>query len=355
MADLTLAVAGHAPNSQANIEALLSDWLRLGAPDREGYYSRPPRFKQITVYALLTDGEVPPGLLPALNLLPFVDDTRFEVVTDRVTGDVARWAKTADGVHTSTDPASTLLDLLSEARSPRLLINWDDTDADDEALVQAAHESGKIRVLDLVEGLVEIVPDDPEEEEAQEEAPPEPARPARRKKPEVLEEVVEELDEEEPPAAKRPARVEPLPHDRTEADTAPEAPVQTTLPTADAFAIKRELVERVYGALVLAADYHHYDDCMRAILAGKAVEKPESGPLTAELTTSAELLRTILFGEVPYEQAVTATATQKPTGKPYKVIWDEDEKEWRKAGRGRVRTGTRVGMMDSQGNVTESS
>lgn len=348
MTALTLAIAGHAPNTPRNIDALLSDWLTLGAPDKDGYYNRPDRYQQITVHALMTDGVVPPGLKPALGILPYISDTRFEIVTDAISGEVVRWEAAADAVHEVSDPLQTLVNTLADAPNPRLLINWDDADADDERLVQLAHETGKIRVLDLVEGLTEIVPDDPEdpaaEEEPIQEEPPRRQRKPAKKAPEELEEPQEELpDTPVQPQPKPKAAKSPAP---------PQTAMQITAPVADTYEMPRALAEQILGALLTAADYHNYTDCQNAIRAGKGLEKAERSPLTQELANSAEMLRAVLYGEEPYQSV--PTKSNSPSVKPGKVIFDEETQQWNRAGRGRLRAGTRVGMMDENGNVTES-
>lgn len=342
MADLTLAVAGHAPNSRRNVDSLLSDWLQLGAPDVEGYYPRLDRYKNVTIYALLTEGTVPPGLKHALDILPFIDGARFEIFTDARKGDIAKWD--ADEIHVVQDPYEAFVVALSEARSPRLLINWLDTDADDEKVIKLAHDTGKIRVLDLVEGLVEIAPDPPE---APEPEVPVDEPPVKRRRREPIEEPKEELDDTPEPAPSPPV---------VAVTETPAEPVQTTIPVEEHYTITRELAEQLYVALITAADYHNFGDQQAAILAGKALETAERSPLTHELTNVAELLRAILYGEVPYAMTGSSVSPRQKTGaKPVKVIWDEESKEWRKAGRGRTRAGTRVGMMDESGTVVEAA
>lgn len=347
MADLTLAIAGHAPNTARNIEALLADWLDLGAPDADGYYDKPERFKTITVYALLTDSTIPAGLKPALKVLPYIDGVRFEIVTDSAKGEIAKWAESADNLIVALDPFEALIEALGDGKSPRLLINWDDSDADDERLVQLAHEHGKIKVLDLVEGLVEIVPDEDPEPEPE----PEPAPRKRTRKPETLDKEPEELDDAPPPApTPEPVADEPAPASES------QEPAQLTVPIADTYTFSRDLAEQVYGALVVASDYLNYADCMAALREGRPTTTAERSALTQDLTNVAELVRAVIFGEEPYEQnAPKKTAAPKPgNDKPVRVIWDEDSGEWKRAGRGRVRVGTRVGLMDADGNVTES-
>lgn len=358
MADLTLAVAGHADNRPANVEALLSDRLRLGAPDADGFYPKPDRYRNLTFYALLTDGQVPQGLKPALKLLWDVSGSTFEIVTDDVAGDVVKWAAEADDVHVAADPAEKLISLLSAARSSQLLINWDERDADDERLIQLAHAAPTITVRDLVEGLVEIVHDDPEPAPQ----PPEPAG-RRRKAREVLEEQPEELEDppvpDEAPQEETPEEPQVSTPSHTpapqEAAAKPVPAAQVTLPTAAEYTLPRELVEQAYGALVSAADYHNYLDSMDAIHAGKALDALERSPLTHDLANTAEMLRAVLYQEVPYA-VVQGDAARKKTPAPAtagRVVWDEAAQEWRKAGRGRIRAGTRTGTMDAAGNVRE--
>lgn len=347
MADLTLALAGHAPNNWNNVDFLLHETLKLGAPDGQGYYARPDRYSSITVYALLTEGTVPPGLRHALDILPYIVGARFEIFTEKATGDILKWD--ADAVHESADPYESLISALGEARSARLLINWQTDDADDERLIRLAHEQGKIRVFDLVEGLVEITPDDPEPETPQA-VPVEPEEtPPKRRRREELEDPREALEDTPATLVSAPPVVE---------EAAPFAPAQTTIPVEDQYAITRALAEQVYGALVVAADYHNYSDCQDAIRAGKAVAPVERSPLTQELTNVAEMLRAVIYGEVPYGETGPAVAPRTRTGRtagPVKVIWNDSTREWQKAGRGRVRSGVRTGLMDADGKVTESA
>lgn len=349
MADLTLAIAGHADNTEANIEALISDWLRLGAPDSEGFYAKPERYNKIVFYVLLTDGQVPPGLKPAMRMLWDISGTALEIVTDKVSGEIVKWAREADAIHEADDPAAKLISLLSGARSSRLLINWNESDADDENLIAMAHASeAGIKVLDLVEGLVEIAPDEPEPAPEPE---PEVVRPRRaRKAPEELEEVREELEETASPDEKPE---EPSLVSTPSGPQAAEA-AQTTMPIASQYVLPRDLAEEIYGLLAVTGDYHLYMDYMDTLRSGRAVQPPQKSPLTQQISDAAEKLRQILFGEEAYSTAATAAVNPKKTyGKATKVFWDDEKKEWEKIGRGRPRAGVRTGMMDVAGNVVE--
>lgn len=366
--DLTVAIAGHAPNTTRNIEMLLDDRLKLGAPDKSGYYSKPDRFGQITVYALLTDGVIPDGLKPALNILPFIDGVRFVIITDAVQGDIAKWTDSADRIDVVDDPFEFLISKLADAPSPQLYINWDDSDADDEKLVQLALKTEKITVRDLVEGLVEIVPDEEEpepEQEPEEEEPPAPEKRARKRQ-ELLEEEPEELEEEpapplpeiekkqEDPQVTATSRQPVKPSSTLEDEVATAHRAQGTLPVEDTYTLTRAQVEDIFNTLQTASCFLQLTDRLENLRLGDDAKR--SSKLTNEVTWASERVRAVLFPEVPYEKALAdAKPAKAADDKRYKVVWDEDTTEWKKAGRGRTRAGVRVAWMDSAGNVYDAA
>jgi hypothetical protein len=356
--DLTLAFAGHAPNTRRNIEYLLADWLSLGTPDGEGYYDKPDRYGHITIYMLLTDGQVPAGLKPALNLAVSIEDVELHLVTDEVTGAVAEWTDSVDHVHEPDDPFEFLIGELSGIPSPYLLINWDEKDADDEQLIKLAHQSGKIKVVDLVQGLAEIRPDEEDQEPE-----PEPERPIRkpakpqREEVEELDPEEEELDDTSEPVTSTPRKSAEKPQvgptSTLEDDVAAaHREMQTTIAVGEV-TVPAELLREAVYLLDRAGYFMRATDATTA--AKNLADDVAYSPLTQALGDKVKELNLVLHPELDYEKTPALKATKKPAGKPTKVVWDEDAQEWKKAGRGRLRAGTRVGFMDEDGNVIEGA
>lgn len=358
--EITMAIGGHADNDRRNIEALLTDWLKLAAPDEEGYYELPDRFESLTIYVLLTDGEIPKGIKPALDLVSSIDGAKLHLVTDEVTGPIAKWTGSVDKVHETDDPFETLVDLLAEPKSSYLFINWDEQDPDDDQLIKLAHKHKTIRVCDLIQGLQQILPgdeddedDEPQDEQEEEQEAKKPAPRTRKSKQEVLDLDPEEqeLDEkplpatekkQEAPQAKAASNASSL----EEEVAAAQRQVTATL-TKGERVISRELLGTIYGILNEAGDYLLFADRMNA-LKNRANETKQS-PLTEAVAQVCEQVRVLWMDDAD-------DAPEKPTepvGKTYKAVWDEDENTWKKAGRGRVRAGVRTAQIDEQGNVFE--
>lgn len=374
--DLTLAVAGHAKNTKLNIELLLRDRLHLGAPDKKGYYDKPDRYGALNVYFLLTDGEIPAGLKPALHLLSGIDPVNLTLITDEVTGDIAQWAEAVDDVQEVDEPLTALIENLADSPNPYLYVNWDESDVDDEQLIQLAHATGKIKVADLVQGLSELLPDeesdeqeDPEPEPQKDEKPTSRRRKPAKEEPEDLEESEENLPEdpaktlpaaeksEEKPQVNGPSTSSQEPSTLEEEVAAAAREVKTsqiTLPVGETVTVPTTLANRLYEVLNTAGDYLLYLDHLNALK--NMADTTLKSPLTEALAGAAEEVRQLLYAEVPYSQTVPAPEKPKKsaaTGKTARVVWDEDAGEWKKAGRGRVRAGVRTGVMDEDGNVTE--
>ncbi|MFE9834049.1 hypothetical protein ACFYP4_02700 [Streptomyces sp. NPDC005551] len=368
--DITIAFGGHAANARPNVEALLSDWLRLGSPDREGYYDKPDRWGKITFYALLADGVVPDGLKHAMRMASSIGDlddgVAFEIVTDTVTADVEKWAEAADKVHEVEDPFKHLVALLGEASRPYLFINWDEEDADDEELIKLCHENPDIRVSDLVNGLGQIVPDARDEEEPQDEPEEEEPeeKPARRsgksrsRAVEELEAPEEELDETPAKAQASTVKASEAAPQSLEEDVAAAKraePAQSTLAVGE-ITVDSNRLRDVLVAISRTTFYLQSQDTANA---ARALTEVVFSPLTVDLVAAEETLAGLLEGETKYDEVVKATA--KPAkGKPAleagkKVIWDEDGGTWKPAPRGRKRSGTRVGIVQDDGSVLEEA
>ncbi|MFJ1700383.1 hypothetical protein ACIOHC_35930 [Streptomyces sp. NPDC088252] len=361
--DLTIAFAGQAANAKSNVNALVSDFLHLGSPDSEGYFEKPDRWGTLTFYVLAPDETLPlpDGLKHALNTVLSIEDSKIYLLTGKNPGDeLARYDAYVDKILSFDDPLSELIDILSEAPRPHLLMNWDEADADDEQLINLAHQHTTIRVADLVQGLTAIVPDiedEPEEEESPEPEPEErPARRGRNRKQEP-----EELDEEQEDLDEKPTR--PVPEQtpkpaaatlEEEISTAQRAITQSAIAVGDV-TVPADLLREVLAVLTAAGVYMSATDTANAAknLAGDV----RHSPLTEELGKQAEALSAALRTEESYEKALKDTAPEKakrkPAGKAAKVVWDDDAQEWKKAGRGRPRAGARTGFMDAEGNVTE--
>lgn len=346
MAALTMAIAGHAENDPVNVKMLLSDWLRLGAPDREGYYDKSSVYDTITLYALLTEDAIPQGLKGVLDILPFVDGVQFEIVTGRTVtdgSDVDKWSATADDTHTVDDPLEYTISLLEKARVKRLLINWDESDADDDLLIRRAH-TGSIPVYDLVYGMTEITPDNPELESAPAPEPePEQPKPKTRRTRRMAEELREE-PEELPDTS--PDVTEP----QAQAPSGPEEPKQMTIATGE-ITIPANTLREIVTTLDRAALYLRAVDAQEAARHLKEVK--ENSPLATALGEHVKGLNMLLHPELNYSSVVAKQKSANPWGVATKVIWDDEKQEWKKAGRGRVRAGTRTGMMDIAGIVRE--
>lgn len=365
--DITVAVAGHGPNTKPNIEILLSDWLRLAAPDSEGYYSKPDHLGTVTFYALLVDGTIPDGLKPALHLLASIDGARLELVTDKVEGEIAKWAKVVDDDHEVADPYGFVIGKLADAKRSHLLINWNEVDADDEELISLAHERG-VRVLDLVNGLARIERAEPEDEaepEPEKEEPePTPTRAARKTSPrkvEELEEAPQELEDAEDQPAPQPEKpqAKALPEPSSEPSTLEEEVsaakrTQTTIAVGEV-TVDTELLRTTGHVLGKAAYFMRALDAQNA---AKNMADAQHSPLTQALMDSLQGLEKVLNPEVDYDQTLSApTKAEKPKKGALepgrKVVWDEDAEEWKPAARGRRRAGTRVGVVGDDGNVIE--
>ncbi|MFD4858445.1 hypothetical protein [Streptomyces atratus] len=363
--DLTIAFAGHAANARSNVTALVSDFLHLGSPDSEGYFEKPDRWGKLAFYFLAPDKNLPDGLKYSINLALSVENGKVYLVTGKDAGDeVTAYGEYVDKILSFDDPLSELVDILSEAPHPNLFMNWDESDADDEQLINLAHQHDLIRVSDLVQGLTAIVPDivddDDEEGEVEETSEPEPepeveARPARRSRSrkaetEELNEEQEDLDETQP-VKKAPGPVVPTLEE--EISAAQRAATQSAIAVGNV-TVSADLLRDVLNALSAAGVYMSAVDTVNAT---KNLADLRLSPLTEELHKQAEVLNTALHAEESYEKAVRDTAPekskQKPAGKTTRVILDEDSGEWKKAGRGRPRAGARTGSMDAEGNVTE--
>lgn len=346
--DLTAAFAGHAPNARQNIRSLVSDFLHLGSPDREGYYETPDRWGKLAFYVLALEDDLPAALKTCLDLALSIDGSTVYIVTGTTT--VAAiddaYGEYVDKILAYDDPMAELIDILSDQPRPHLLINWDPADADDEHLIALAHQQSHITVSDLVMGRTEILPnnsEDPEEPEPEKEERPSRRR-ARRKEPEELEEEPEELEE-------TPSTLE----EEVSAAHRATGATQSTIATGD-ITVPADQLRDVLGALDTATYYMQAVDNANATknLADQVVYSP----LTQQLETQSQSLYQLLNPLEPYEKSLQKTTQEqpkkKPSGKGTRVIWDEDAQEWKKAGRGRPRAGARTGLMDDDGNVTES-
>jgi hypothetical protein len=368
--DLTLAFAGHAPNHENNVRYELADALCLASPDEDGYYDKPDRWRTITFYVLLTDGQVPKGLEMTLDLLasigdPEVGDVQLHIVTDKSTGRIAKWAKTADSVEEDDDPIARLVSILSNSPNPRLLINRDDTDPDDEELLRQAWAAG-IRVEDFVMGRSEIPPDEedepePEPEPEPEEEEPAPRRRTSRRRAEELEEQEEEL-EDEPPAASRQqeepqASTPSIQEETLEEEIAAAARQQQTVQSAIAIGTIAVSSEGLREILNEVSHVSFYLQAQDTAAAARVREDVRWAPVTVSIMSAEEALASLLQQGEPYDAVVKATTKTAPkkSAERKKVVWDEDAREWKPAGRGRTRRGVRIGWMDTDGNVTEES
>ncbi|MFI0265659.1 hypothetical protein [Streptomyces luteogriseus] len=366
--DITLALAGHAPNRPSNVQTQLEDLLVLGTPDEDGYYDKPDRWGTITIYALLTDGTVPEGLEAALNIAgsigdPDEGDVKLCIVTDDITGRVAKWAKVADTVEEADDPISHLVAALANSRKPVLLINWDDSDADDDELIRQAHATGKIRVEDFVMGRSQILPnDDGEEPQPEPEAEPEEEEeaPARRRtsrrRAQELEEPEEELEEELPAAPEPQEEPQAAATSSLEEELAAahrQQDMQSTI-AVGTIGVSSEALRDILDKVVRLTFFLQAQDTANA---ARQLADVEWAPLTCDAMAAEESLAQLLQQAEPYEAVVAATdrpAAKKAASKGRrKVVWDDDASEWKPAGRGRTRSGVRVGWMDADGNITE--
>lgn len=364
--DLTLAFAGHAPNRKANIESLLEDWLHLASPDKDGYYDKPSRWGEITLYGILTDGQVPKGLQPALHMALSIGDldagVRVILITDKITGDVQRWAEAVDEVQEVDDPLSHLVSQLANGPRPHLFINWDEKDADDSELIRQAHEHANIKVSDLAQGLVQILPGE-DEAEAEPEAPVEeepepPRRKSSRRRDQELEEQEEELEDQAPPAQEpqeEPQASEPSTLEEEVAAAKHQQDMQSAI-AVGTVTVASEALREILHQVGRASFYLQAQDTAQATL---QLADVGWSPLTVDLMAAEEALANLLEQGEPYNAVVEATqksAPKKPGSKDRrKVVWDDDANEWKPAGRGRTRRGVRVGWMDADGNVTEES
>jgi hypothetical protein len=358
--DITLALAGHAPNRPSNVQTQLEDLLVLGTPDKDGYYDKPDRWGTVTIYALLTDGAVPEGMEAALNLAasigdPDAGDVKLCIVTDDVSGRVAKWAKVADSVEEVDDPISHLVATLANSRKPVLLINWDQTDADDDELIRQAHATG-IRVEDFVMGRSEILPgeEEPQPEPEEEEEAPAPRRTSRRRAQE-LEEPEEELEEEAPAAPQPQEEPQAAAASSLEEELAAahrQQDMQSTI-AVGTIGVPSEALRDILDKVSRTTFFLQAQDTANA---ARQLADVEWAPLTRDAMEAEESLAELLQQAEPYEAAVTATdkpAAKKAAKARRKVVWDDDASEWKPAGRGRTRSGVRVGWMDADGNITE--
>lgn len=356
--DLTIALAGHATNTVENTTFLLSEWLDLGAPD-EGYYAKPGRWGHITILWLLTDGEVPEGLAPALDLTAHIEDTSVHLITDRVTGPITRWARLADDVSEVEDPLDCLIRNLADARAATLFISWDEEDADDEKLINLAHAHKSIRVSDLVLGLSEILPGEDESETAPPSIQDDPPRRRRTDQdaPTELNEQPEELEAEaEAPTEVAPAAPSNAPPASTleeEVAAAKRGITQSTIAMGD-IKVSADYLRDLVHTVERAAFFMRAHDAQNA--AKNLATDTKYSPLTEALCNSVESLNELLSPELAYEETVSKPTKPKgKAGKPVKVVWDADAQTWNRAGRGRTRAGVRVGWMDEDGHVTEAA
>jgi hypothetical protein len=360
--DITLAFAGHAPNHANNVRYELADALYLASPDEDGFYDKPDRWRTITFYVLLTDGQVPEGLETTLNMLadigdPDRGDVQLHIVTDKSSGRIAKWGRTADTVEEHDDPIARLISILSDASNPRLLINYDGTDADDEELLRQAW-AASIRVEDFVMGRTELLPNEeeqpaPEPEPEEQEDPEPPRRRASRRPAEELEEREEEL-EDAAPAQEEPqvTEVETLEEEVAAAHRAQD--MQSTI-AVGTIEVSSETLRQILSKIGHASFYLQSQDTANA---ARRLEDVRWAPLTTEVMQAEDALYKLLYPGELYADAVKATekaAPKKQQGQRKKVVWDEDAGEWKPAGRGRTRRGIRTGWMDVDGTVTEEA
>ncbi|MFH9606846.1 hypothetical protein [Streptomyces sp. NPDC017448] len=351
--DLTVAFAGHAPTSKSNVTALLGDFLHLASPDAQGYYEKPERWGEILFYVLATEATLPEGVKHSLNFALSVEEAKVYLVVPNALGDALdSYGEYVDSILRFDDPLTELVDILSDQPRPHLCVSWDESDPDDEQLINLAHQYPAIRVSDLVQGLVSIVPDteeaETEEEQAEEPQETPPATASKAQAPAELDEKPKELDEKpSAAAAEGPSTLE------GEVAAAHRAVTQSALVVGQV-EVSSELLREVHHALNAAYDYFSAIDLSNA--RKNLADGLLYSPLTVALHTQMQAVNALLSTSEPYREAPAASGAAdkpKPAGKPVKVIWDETAQEWKKAGRGRPRAGVRTGLMDAAGTVVE--
>lgn len=360
--DITIGLAGHAPNKAANVTALLEDFLHLGTPDGEGYYAQSTRWKSVSIYLLLTDGTVPPGLEPAARLAASIEGARLHLVTDKVNASIKAWADCCDSVSEVADPLDCLIRELDSAHGV-LCIGWDETDPDDTQLIKLAHDRDHVTVRNLVEGLVEIVPGD--EEQPGEPPAPEEAKteaPVRRRRTSPPSSVGSDLDETPQDLEEKPP-VGELKHEE------PQAALASTLEqdVAQAYRARDTQTTIAVGAItvdaaVLAELARVVDRAafyMRAVDATNAAKNLATetvpSPLAEALGNQVQVINSLLYPELAYEDTLPKEEKPRDSGKRHKVVLDEETGEWKKAGRGRTRAGVRTGWRDDSGIVHDTA
>ncbi|MFE6739789.1 hypothetical protein [Streptomyces tubercidicus] len=360
--DITIGLAGHAPNTAANVTALLEDFLHLGTPDSEGYYAQPTRWENVSIYLMLTDGTVPSGLEHAARLAASIDGAELHLVTDEVSTSIKAWAECCDSVSEVADPLEYLVHRLDSAHGV-LCVAWDETDADDTELISLAHSRDHVTVRNLVQGLVEIVPGDedpPDQPAAPEEAKAETPARRRRTSPPVssgtdLDETPQEVEEQPPPdelthEEPQAATASTLEEDVAQARRARDA--QTTI-AVGAIAVDAAVLAELARVVDRAAFYMRAVDATNA--AKNLAAETVPSPLAEALGNQVQVINSLLYPELAYEDTFPKAEKKRASGKRHKVVLDEESGKWQKAGRGRTRAGVKTGWMGDDGIVHDTA
>lgn len=368
---VSLAFAGSGDTSIDNTKALLNDFLGFGPEDEEGFPEVPPDSElDLHVYLPVTSDHLNDGLETVIDWLDYADlayDTFVNGSTaTRAVKRVTANAENSDKVKNVNEALVRALrgDAEDGAEVYLVLLWGEEGDENAEILLDLA-SSYDVRALDLTQGLDDLdfgEQPTPHEPEPTKEPEPEPEKPTRRRRTKA---------KAEPEPEKTP---EPKPEKPTEPDLQAQAAqyrealgsaavaqaVHTLYEALDTFLVdgneKTQAINRLQEALFWARLCQEKNEAVGG--PEKAPEKPQK-PATRRRTTKVAdpAPKPVKEPEKPEDEESrrgrgrprkdgTPAQPRTPEQRAITEIWDEDEREWVAAGRGRIPKGIPTRRID---------
>lgn len=373
---IALAFAGPGETTVENAADLLNDHLGFGPADADGLPEIPENLEFRLLFPVSED-HLSSGLQAVIDWTDTAD-IEYEAVIDpdaKQSRKVKAALKYAKHIHENPNVNSGLMDELraadEEGFETWLVLLWgDDENGDDhaETLLDLA-STYEIRALDLTKGLEDIAfaaEDEPLDKE------PEPEKPKRSKR-----KPREELRQDDEPLADEPVEdVKTAYAAGQKGVTAEPGSLEEDVAQAKAKRDKAEpetKVDAALGIVAKALEVLQLTDRTNALLnvAGRVEYRPLTVALGEALETLQERLSAPQSGvgakpdPSPSDDAEkprrsrgrprkdgTAAQPRSPEEKAVKEIWDDDEQDWVRAGRGRIPKGIKTRMVDpSTGEV----
>lgn len=365
---LTVAAGGTAPLRERHLAMLVQDKLGLQGPDADGYYELPDRYDRIDVVIAASGPNLSDTTRALFDFFAMIDGNRITVITDDDEGDIAaELERHADELIIAKDPAQSALDHLQEAEGTSITwLAWgENADPTTVRLRDLSWDAG-LKVKDLCQGMFTLEPEEqvdaPEQPEEERQEKPAPRKRAARTPREELTSSREELTsqtgkslpapekEQEEPQVNAPSPPSSLEEDVAAAHRATE-PQQLTIATGE-IRVSAAALQELASILDRAAFYMRAVDAQNA---AKNLAETKYSPLTEALNNAVTTLNLALYPELDYSKTLKAADKPKDQGKGVRVVYDEGEQNWKRAGRGRVRAGTRTGVQYEDGRVVEDA